>query len=379
LFQGASRPRPEPRPRPVVAPAPGEAPEPPARITTKLKPLRARRSWPVKAIAAAAAIAMVGVAAIALWRQAGPQALRPMHVSATLMPHSRGSAINFNGRGMLLSSFGGGLFLSVPDRLDYKRPLSFRGFDMAADCGLSSQGIRHAIVSPHGRFLLAEIGEAGGPRERCLIDLETKTVTHDLAARDPIYNMPGLVGWRGAQGLVLSEEPAGRKADRWWWIDVTSGEKRALTPPRHGRVLPLPGHGGTLQALGLDMHQRGSWDLTTYWLDDTHAYRKIRTVRATFPEALKEAEPLQAALSPDKRFVLLTLRQVAAAEPASALLVVALDSGQAEAPRTEAAPLPEAPIFWGPEPRAGTYRFYFNGETPDGVSPWMGELKVGAR
>jgi hypothetical protein len=150
--------------------------------------------------------------------------------------------------------------------------------------------------------------------------------------------------------------------------------------PKHSRLLPLPVELGNMQVLGLDMRQLGEWDLTTYWLDGQKRFEKLKSVHAKFPEALKEYEPVGAALSPDKRYALLTLRPVGLQVPAQqgALLVVALDDGTTEALQTDVPPLADAPAFWGPDVRGGLYRFYYNGPATEGVSPWTGELKVGA-
>lgn len=337
---------------------------------------------PWRPVAAVAAIALlVGAIALGLPNLRMPTwPVRPqLSLSASLMPQSMGTVLQFNRDGRMLSSFGGSLFLSVPDRLDFKRPILFDDYDKATDCGFNSRYLHAVSMSPQGRFLWCEMGGGqAGPRERCLVDRETKTVTHDLVAREAIFGLPTMVGWADATAVLMSEEPHGRPAERWWLIDVTSQAKREVTLPRHARLLPMPVELGSMQLLGLDPKAPGEWDMTNYWLDGKRQFQKVHTVRVMFPEALKTYEPSHAALSPDKRYALLTMRPAGLQVPAQegALVVVALEDGTTEALQTAVPPLPDEPAFWGPDVRGGLYHFYFNGPAPDGVSPWSGELQV---
>jgi hypothetical protein len=363
-------PRPGRRTASIAPPAPPAAPAAP----------RARRRLPAPALAAAGMIAVLGLlVALFPWRlPAGPR--ERVVVSAEHLPHSTGTALQFNGRGFLLSSFGGDLFLSIPERLDYKRPLSFQGFDMAADCGLVDRDVRAARMAPLGRFLWTEMGGAGpdDPRERCLVDLETKTVTHDLPARQPAYGLAHVVGWGGPQTLLMASQAPPARTARWWAVDVISHAAAPVDLPAHERLLPLATEGGPALLAGLDAKGGGTWALTTYWLGGGRVYQPVRTIRTTLPDAVKGLEPHHAALSPDKRYLLLGLRSGAAGAPAagSALVVISLEDGTATHLDASPAPLVDAPLFWGPEVREGRYRFYFNGTGPDGVVPWSGEMLV---
>jgi hypothetical protein len=327
---------------------------------------------PKRALAVAGAIAAVGliaVTAVKLWPQA--PGTRPVNVTSAMMPSSLGKALQFNGRGLMLSSYKGDLFLSVADRLDYKRPMSFQGFDMADTCGLKAGAIRAASMSPNGRFLFLELGKA----ERCLVDLETKTVHHDLKAKNPSYGLPALVGWVGESTLLMSEEANVHQAGRWWLMDVTTHKGTALELPRHGRAMLMPMPTGAPLLVGLDLKRLGEWQMTTYWLDEKKQWQKLQSLTTTLPEELHEAEPMQAAISPDKRYVLLSLRPVGGVAPAKgSLAVVSLADGHATMMNGGVAA--EGPIFWGPEVISGRYRFYYNGSTPDGDSPGTGEVQA---
>jgi hypothetical protein len=121
------------------------------------------------------------------------------------------------------------------------------------------------------------------------------------------------------------------------------------------------------------MKRLGSWDLTTYWLDDHKQWQKLQSLHTEFPEALRAAEPMHAALSPDKRYLLFTLKPVGdQADAPGSLVVVALSDGTATAMSGQVKP--EDPAFWGPDVRGGRYTFFYNAQTPDGEVPWTGEL-----
>lgn len=371
-------PEPEPvHPEPVSLPSLPEeveeadealAPEPVRR-----QPFRLPRI-PARVLVGAAAVAAVGILAVIaarFWPQGpGPH---PVTLTSAVMPSSQGTALQFNGRGMMLSFYRGDLFLSIADRLDYKRPVSFDGFDKASTCSLKAGAIKAASMSPQGRFLWLDLGTHGRGPERCLVDMETKTITHDLAAKNKAYGLPALVGWAGESTLVMSEETSSHQADRWWLLDVTTHQGTPLELPHHGRVMLLPMPSGGPLLVGLDMKHLGSWDLTTYWLDDQHQWQKLQALHTEFPEALREAEPIHAAVSPDKRYLLFTLKPVRpdAGTPGS-LVVVSLADGTATA--MSGTVKPEDPAFWGPEVRGGRYTFFYNAQTPDGETPWTGEL-----
>lgn len=337
---------------------------------------------PWRAIAAVAAVAVLaGALALVVPNLKLPSFPTRKHLalSASLMPQSMGTVLQFNRDGRMLSSFGGSLFLSVPDRLDFKRPILFDDFDKATECGFDTRPLQAVSMSPQGRFLWCELGGGDhGPRERCLVDRETKTVTHDLVARHSLFGLPAMVGWADAAAVLMSEEPYGKPAERWWLIDVTSLAKREVPLPRHEKLLPMPVDLGSMQLLGLDKKAAGAWDMTHYWLDSKRQFQRVQTVRLTLPESLQTYEPASASLSPDKRYALLTLRPAGLQVPAQegALVVAALEDGTTEALETAVPPLPDEPAFWGPDVRGGLYHFYFNGPSSEGVSPWSGELQV---
>lgn len=378
----------EPQPAVVEAP-PVELPrvtrhvepdEETPEVTAPRQPLR----LPWRPIAAVAAVALLvgAIALIAPTLRVPTWPTRPhLALTASLMPQSMGTVLQFNRDGRMLSSFGGSLFLSVPDRLDFKRPILFDDYDKATDCGFDNRVLKAVSMSPQGRFLWCELGGGNdGPRERCLVDRETKTVTHDLVARDSLFGLPSMVGWADASALLMSEEPFGKPAERWWLMDVTSLTKREVALPKHAKLLPMPVELGSMQLLGLDAKAPGEWDMTNYWLDGKRQFQKVNTVRVKLPETLLMYEPVTASLSPDKRYALMTLRPDGVQVPAQqgALAVVAMEDGTAEALKTAVPPLPDEPAFWGPDVRGGLYHFYFNGPAPDGVMPWSGELQVSA-
>ena len=374
---------------PVVPASPVELPRPgrhtaPIAATAEPPPVvgpapaRPARRLPVPLLAGAVMVAALGVLAtlFPFRLPAGPR--ERVVATAEAMPHSSGTALQFNGRGFLLSSFGGDLFLSIPERLDYKRPLSFQGFDMAADCGLVDRDVRAARMAPMGRFLWAELGGEGDGKERCLVDLETKTVTHDLPSRQPAYGLAHVVGWAGPQTLLMAAQAPPARAGRWWAVDVVTHAAAPVDLPAHQKALPLATEGGPALLAGFDARGGGAWDLTTYWLGDGRAYQKVRTIRTTMPDDLRDAEPHHAALSPDKRYLLVALTAADAGLPAGAgaLAVISLEDGTVTRLGASPAPLVDAPMFWGPEVREGRYRFYFNGPGPDGVVPLAGEMAV---
>jgi hypothetical protein len=171
----------------------------------------------------------------------------------------------------------------------------------------------------------------------------------------------------------MSEEPTSRQAARWWMLDVTTHQGTALELPHHGRAMLMPMASGSPLLVGLDMRHLGSWDLTTYWLDENRQWQKLQSLHTEFPEALREAEPIHAAISPDKRYVLLTLKPVRPEAGAQgSLVVVSLADGAATPMDGQVAP--DEPAFWGPEVRGGRYSFVYNALTPDGEAPWTGEL-----
>ncbi len=397
--KSAGRPAPDVIVKPVAPPAPVEEPATvvtlprPGKPTAPFAPVvapaevpaptRPARRLPVPLLAAAAMIAILGFLVATfpprLPTGMGGAAHYRMVVTAENMPHSTGTALQFNGRGFLLSSFGGDLFLSIPERLDYKRPLSFQGFDMAADCGLVDRDVRAARMAPLGRFLWTEMGGEGSAdgRERCLVDLDTRTVTHDLPSRQPAYGLAHVVGWAGPQTLLMAAQAPPARAGRWWAVDVVTHAAAPVDLPSHARLLPLATEGGPALLAGFDARTDGTWDLTTYWLGEGRHYQKVRAIRATLPEPLRDANPHHAALSPDKRYLLLALRTDDEGVAASgSLVVLSLEDGTATQLDTTPAPLVDAPMFWGPDVRDGRYRFYFNGPGPDGVVPWAGEMAV---
>lgn len=350
-----------------VPDVPDEDDEPPAR--------RAPRRLRLPLLATAGLLALIG---LLVWQLPPKPALGPaetVRLTAALMPHSRGTAIQFNGRGSLLSTFGGDLFLSIPERLDYKKAMSFQGFDMASECGLIDPDIRAARVSPLGRFIWVASGPNG--RERCLVDLETKTVTHDLPGRDPAYGLPYLVGWAGPQSLLMATQPPPARVARWWSVDVGSHRATAVDLPVHERVLPLATEGGPALLAGFDDKGEGHWSLTTYWLAG-QTFNAIRTLKVTLPEGRRDAVPHHGAISPDKRYLLVALRSKGGAAPAAtgSLLIVSLEDGVITPLDLTADPLVDQPMFWAPGVQDGHYRFYFNGEGPDGVVPLAGEMRV---
>ena len=370
-------PAPAPRVAPALAPAPvAPAREPATEPAAPAVPAKARRRPSVPLIATATMIAALGLLVILFPPRFQPGPRERVVVTAEHMPHSTGTALQFNGRGFLLSSFGGDLFLSIPERLDYKRPLSFQGFDMAADCGLVDRDVRQAVMSPLGRFLWAEL--SGKERERCLVDLETRTVTHDLPGRQPAYGLAHLIGWGGPQTVLMATQAPPTGGGRWWAVDVVTHAATPVDLPAHARLLPLATEGGPALLAGLDPRGGGAWDLTTYWLGEGRAFQKVRTIRAHLPAGLHDAEPHHAALSPDKRYLLVALRPPGAALAAGtgSLAVLSLEDGTTTQLDTTPAPLVDAPVFWGPNVRAGRYRFYFNGPGEDGVVPWTGEMAV---
>lgn len=306
--------------------------------------------------AIAALVVAVALVSLRVFVPFGPAPLGP--IAAAALPQSQGTLLQFNARGFMVSSFAGGLFLSVPDRLDYKRPLAFTGLDMPSDCGLLHRPLTQASLSPHGRFLLAQMGGDGGsPLERCLVDWETRTVTDGLAAKNPHFALPNVWGWADESHLLLADATQ-RSPDVAWLMDVTTQRDERVALPAHTRVLPMPADSGFL-CLGLDARQLGGWDLTTYWLDPHGALQPLRTIHTALPDAVKEDAPLQAAISPDKRYVLLGLRPAAGGD--DALVVVSLQTGTARAVSAAPGVCADAPIFWGPQVVDGRYRFYFNG------------------
>lgn len=353
-------------PTPAVAPEDEDYDEP----EFEAAPRRGFR-LPRRAVAVAGAIAglgLLGVLALRFWPEAPGGS--PVQLTSAMMPSSLGKALQFNGRGLMLSSYKGDLFLSVADRLDYKRPLSFQGFDMPDTCGLKAGAIRAATMSPLGRFLWVELGTAAKP-ERCLVDLETKTVHHDMTKKNAAYGLSALVGWVDESTLLMSEQATVHQADRWWLLDVTTHQGTPLALPQHGRAMLMPMPTGAPLLVGLDLERLGQWEMTTYWLDEKKRWQKLQSVSTTLPEALREAEPIQAAISPDKRFVLLSLRPLGGTAKGS-LAVVSLSDGKATL--MNGAVAPEGPVFWGPEVHGGRYRFYYNGSSADGDTPGTGEV-----
>lgn len=366
---------------PELDDAPELAPAPARRRSVWSRVSARRLAWPV---AIAAALALFGAIALHYPNLDG---ILPHHDELTatgaFMPGpSRGIALQFNGKGKLLSTYGGGLYLSIPDRLDYKTPVLFDGkYDMASDCGLVSRPLQRAAYSPQGRFLWCEMGgtPGTGPRERCLVDTETRTVTHDLVGRNPTYGLPGVIGWAGNQQLLMSEDVPPHVGGHWWLVDVTTHKSVPLHVPSHGLLVPLAGSEGTTMLAGWDRREGDRWDLSVYELSGQD-FRPVTHATVTLPDGSHDAEPRMAAISPDRRFVLVSLRPMGLEVPAQggSFVVVALSDGTTTPVATSVPPLPDQPVFWAPEAQGGHYRFYFNGGGPDGAVPCTGELTLGS-
>ncbi|HEY9720592.1 MAG TPA: hypothetical protein V6D47_01175, partial [Oscillatoriaceae cyanobacterium] len=366
-LEHASRPKDEPVPTPRLPFAPAPEPEAEPQLETFASPRASRRLGRREAGIAAAVVLVAVLAGVHQFWPTTPTPAGP--VVAAALPQSEGTLLQFNARGLMVSSFAGGLFLSVPERLDYKRPLAFKNLDMASDCGLLHRPLTQATLSPHGRFLLAQMGGAGDrPLERCLVDWETRTVTHDLVSKNARFALPDIWGWADESHLLIADRPD-RTPETAYLMDVTTQRDTPVALPAHTRMLPMPADSGFL-CLGLDARQLGGWDLTTYWLDPHGALQKLRTVHTAFPDADKEDAPLQAAISPDKRYVLLGLRP--AIGSGDALVVVSLNSGAARTVSVGTSVRADAPLFWGTQVVDGNYRFYFNGAGPDGDVPCSG-------
>jgi hypothetical protein len=275
--------------------------------------------------------------------------------------------LGLDGAGMLLSLHQGALYRSVPDRLDFKRPMQFDGHDMPPECTLVAPSVLHAAMSPGRRFLWVELA---GPRarERCLVDMETRTVTHEAGQRLAPPEASEAVGWLSSSELALAEQ-APPHPGAWHVVDVTTRRTVRVAPPGGTHVLRLDAVGGAIHRAAL------AWDATAAtWRVETQAWRDNQgfepgaslTLRGLVPP--RGAMPGGAALAPDKRALLVSWAPRGGTS--SLLTLTSLQGGD-----TVAVPLPgvleaAAPLFWGPEQvPPGHYRFFTTMRTPRGPEP----------
>jgi hypothetical protein len=278
-----------------------------------------------------------------------------------------GTLLQLDQAGMLLSLQDGALYTSAPDRLDFKQALQFEGFDMAADCSLVAPRVAHAVPAPGRRFLWVELEGARGS-ERCLVDLETRTVTHDAGRLRAPPRAQGVVGWLSGTELALAEAPPPRR-EAWLVMDVTTWGSRVVPAPEGQFLLRIEAPGGTAQRGAL------AWEAAagTWWLA-LDAWREGSGFAAGERSALRgfvpapEALPQAGAVSGDGRLVLLTW-----ALPATQSQVVTLTTlpeGETVAVPLPAPLLPGAPTFW--EPGGGSrdgQRFFATLSGPHGPEP----------
>ncbi|MEB3196247.1 MAG: hypothetical protein VKP62_03495 [Candidatus Sericytochromatia bacterium] len=325
------------------------------------------------------ALAFGAVLALALpaWlMQLSPSRPQPgLTLTLHHLPHSRGTVIQMSHDQRLLSRFAGDLFQSVPERLDYKKPLSFSGFDMAADCSLVDHRIARAQMSPMGRFLWVESDRPPGvsPPERCLVDLETRTVAHDLGRRFKSLGAGTVVGWVGPQALLVEPVVNTKGAPTWEVVDPLTGRSLPVAVPFHQWLLPLHTEAGFTWLAGLDKNSPDRWTLSTYWWNGVDAYQPVRPpapLNGTFPEGLV---PRRGAVSPDKGTLLLSWGSPKGVT-AGKLALVTLADARVHGVHSSAPVLADAPLFWGTTSAQGVLRFYYNVRRDHGVEPWSGEI-----
>jgi hypothetical protein len=278
-----------------------------------------------------------------------------------------GTLLQLDQAGMLLSLQDGALYTSAPDRLDFKRAVQFEGFDMAADCSLVAPRVARAVPAPGRRFLWVELAGARGP-ERCLVDLETRTVTHDAGRMLSPPGAQGVVGWLSGTELALAAGPSPRR-EAWLVLDVTTRGSRVVPAPEGQFVLRIEAPGGTAQRGALSWEAAaGTWRLALEaWREGSEFAAGERSALRGFVPA-SEALPQAGAVSGDGRLVLLTW-----ALPATQSQVVTLTTlpeGETVAVPLPAPLVPGAPMFW--EPGGGSedgQRFFGTFAGPNGPEP----------
>ncbi|MEB3330697.1 MAG: hypothetical protein VKQ33_15840, partial [Candidatus Sericytochromatia bacterium] len=288
-----------------------------------------------------------------------------------------GTLLHLDHAGLLLSLQDGALYRSAADRLDYKRPVAFSGFDMAADCSLIAPRVQAAVQAPGGRFLWVELAGSGGP-ERCLVDLETRTVTHDAGRSLVPAQAPHVVGWLSPTELGLAAEAPPRRGP-WQAVDVTGRVARLVAPPRGRHLLWLAAPGPASHRGALAWHaEAGTWWLALdSWREGAGFVDGPRcTLRGFVPAP--DAVPRSGAISGDGRLLLLTWSLPVAA--ARVLTLTTLPAGETVVVPTPTALVAEAPVFWAPRGTAPDgQRFFVTLAGPRGPEPTAVAVRAALR
>jgi hypothetical protein len=345
----------------LPAPAPTE-PDKPA--VPAARPSR-RRVW-----LGAGLTGLVGLGALWGWHLSHPTT-RDMHPTWAFrlerLASRGGTLLQLDQAGMLLSLQDGTLYSSAPDRLDFKRAVQFEGFDMAADCSLVAPRVARAVPAPGRRFLWVELAGARAP-ERCLVDLETRTVTHDAGRSLALPPAQGVVGWLSGSELALAESPSPRWG-AWHVVDVTTRGSRVVPAPEGQFLLRIETPGGVAQRGALAwLASEGTWRLALdEWREGTGFVPGERaSLRGFVPSP--EAVPQAGALSGDGRLALLTW--LLPATEAQVVTLTTLPQGETVAVPLPAPLVPDAPTFW--EPGGGSeqgQRFFATLSGPHGPEP----------
>lgn len=312
--------------------------------------------------------------AFALGSAAAPKA---MALQTRRLPHSRGRALQLNAQGLMLSTFGGHLYLSLPERLDYKEPWTFTGFDMAADCALVHPRVQRALLAPLGRFLWVESANQAGNAsvERCLVDIETRTVSHSWDARAR-WPRPGhVLGWLNAHTLlVVNLTDAGHRPSGWMAWDVLTARGRSISLPAAEWLVPLESQAGLVTLAELKGRPGSAWGVRLWHWRDGGGFEASRDSTALPVELAAGVEPVQGAISRDRRMLLLAWRTPGARSGDGLLTILPLTDGVPVAVPVQSDFRSEAPVFWGEDDRPGHYRFYYHTRSERGLEPWAADV-----
>ncbi|MEB3284067.1 MAG: hypothetical protein VKN33_02115 [Candidatus Sericytochromatia bacterium] len=287
------------------------------------------------------------------------------------LPHSRGRVLQMNPDGLLLSSFAGHLYLSVPERLDHKEPWDFSGYDMAAECALVGRPIRRAMLAPLGRFLWIEAEPVAGlsGAERCLIDVETRTVHHNWGT---VPKDSHVAGWLDAQTLLLCSggQPVSSSSE-WKVCNVLNPRPQTIGVPLNPRIVPLESQDGLTNFAALHNDPKQGWNLTLLRWNSKGAFQPDPRPPVPLPFIEPNFRPVRGAISSDRQLVVMTWENILGGSGRRSLLSLIPLVNHPAMPLAMAAQLSsEAPVFWGNDGREGYYRCFYHTRGEHGFEPW---------